>query len=208
MWLNAENLYALYNLIYMYSTISETLTWELVFLLDSILSRFFPISSKSESLSELDPSSVDNTSSDARTLQNFKMCYLIQKWWETFLSRNSMINSFNITDETPFFSKILLHLIQDTREASFHLTLTKDMNIKYDFTCSEDQIFSGILLYTFLDVLLLRICFLLQTYSFQLCMKSTFLISYLFNEVCPKNFHTMILPYLFPPDRPWLALLT
>lgn len=103
-------------------------------------------------------------------------------------------------------SKILLHIIQDIRDASFHLTLTKDM--KYDFTCSEDQIFSGILLYTFLDVLLLRICFLLQTYSFQLCMKSTFLISYLFNEVCPKNFHTMILPYLFPPDRPWLALLT
>lgn len=105
-------------------------------------------------------------------------------------------------------SKILLHIIQDIRKASFHLTLTKDMNIKYDFTCSEDQIFSGILLYTFLDVLLLRICFLLQTYSFQLCMKSTFLISYLFNEICPRNFHNMILPYLSPPDRPWLALLT
>lgn len=70
-------------------------------------------------------------------------------------------------------SKTLLCIIQDIREASYYPTLTKDM--EYVFTCSEDQIFSGILLYTFPDVLLLRICFLLQTYSFQLYMKSTFL---------------------------------
>lgn len=103
-------------------------------------------------------------------------------------------------------SKTLLCMIQDIWEASYYLTLTKDM--KYVFTCSEDQIFSGILLYTFLDVQLLRICFLLQTYSFQLYMKSTFLISYLFNEIYPRNVHNMILPYLFPPDRLWLAPLT
>lgn len=103
-------------------------------------------------------------------------------------------------------SKTLLCIRQDIREASYYPTLTKDM--EYVFTCSEDQIFSGILLYTFPDVLLLRICFLLQTYSFQLYMKSTFLISYLFNEISPKNVHNMILPYPFLPDRPWLALLT
>lgn len=44
-------------------------TWELVFLLDNMLSIFFPISSKSESSPDVDSSSVDRVSVDVRTLQ-------------------------------------------------------------------------------------------------------------------------------------------
>jgi hypothetical protein len=43
-------------------------TCELVFLFDSILSKFLPISSKSDSSAELESSSVDNTSLDDNTL--------------------------------------------------------------------------------------------------------------------------------------------
>lgn len=71
-------------------------TCELVFLFDNMLSMFLPISSKSESSPEVDSSSVDKVSVDAKTLKTqtktmLQIChfpYKIKSFHKSHSSKN------------------------------------------------------------------------------------------------------------------------